>query len=163
MNDTQVHTLVLGIYRQYRATRAPLTAMMDTCAVFAEHIARDTILRDRDANPYDRQAWLYADQLAYLILARRGRDGLAGRYWQTGVQHPAQGAFLLYVTCEAGTTPPMGCAKLACAIRRGMAHVRDMPGWHFTVTDRRGRVYIDQATELSTMGELFDRAKAVRA
>ncbi len=163
MTDQAISTMVHRLYRIRRQTLNPLAAMVETRAVFAECIARDTILRDRDANPYDRQAWLYADQLVDLIVARRGRDGMAGRYWQTGVQHPTRGTFLLYAADLRSEGLIGGCAKLACTIRHGMSYIQGLPGGRFTVKDRRGRVYVKDVTELSTMGELFDQAKAVRA
>lgn len=163
MTDTAVSQVVYRLYRLHRKTNSPLAAMHQVRGAFAEAIARDAIMRDRDPNPFDRQSWLYADQLVDIIMARRGRPSFAGRYWATGVQHHERGCYRVLVDFPNGRSVGPFCRTLACAIRRGMNLIGYYSGQSFTVTDRRGRVYIDNATELSTMGELFDQARTVRA
>lgn len=162
MTDQLVRTQVLRLYRINRATMNPSQAMAATRCAFADSIARDICYRESTISSHDQRAWEYADMLCDMIAARCGRGLYAGRYWSIGVLTPTPGMFRLEVYIGGGQMVVQHCRSLACAIRRGLSLLRHSPGRSFTVTDRRGRVYVEQATELSTMGELFDRAKVSR-
>lgn len=162
MTDQLVRTQVLRLYRIHRATMTPSQAMAATRCAFADSMARDICYRESTISSHDQRAWEYADMLADMIAARCGRGLYAGQFWSIGRLAVYPGMFRLSVTFPDGNAVVMHCRSAACAIKRGMAFLSHYSGRSFTVTDRRGRVYVDKATELSTLGELYEHARASR-
>jgi hypothetical protein len=162
MTEQRIRTQVLKLYRVHRATMNPQQAIAATRCAFADQMARDIAYHDNEVSSHDVRAWQYADMLDDLIQARQGRGLYAGQFWRSGQLGYGSGLYAVQVYSDFGSGSYTWCRSLACAIRRGMSAMRGNPGWSFTVTDRRGRVYVDRATELSTMGELFTRATVTR-